>query len=196
MRVLTLTVKGTTPYSQSKKADPDTLPPDLRKQSKETHDDYDNRIWREKTTTDETGQIVVPAASFKQAIDSAAKMLSIQIPGKGKATYTKEFVRGIAIFDPLPLGVLKQDVPFVRIYANADGIRGSGKRVFRTFPVVPAPWGGKLTVHVISESVPDDVVERVVKASGLFVGVGRFRPENGGTNGRYEVTSMQWSEAA
>ena len=115
MRVLTLTVKGTTPYSQSKKADPDTLPPDLRKQSKETHDDYDNRIWREKTTTDETGQIVVPAASFKQAIDSAAKMLSIQIPGKGKATYTKEFVRGIAIFDPLPLGVLKQDVPFVRI---------------------------------------------------------------------------------
>jgi len=51
-------------------------------------------------------------------------------------------------------------------------------------------------VHVISESVPDDVVERVVKASGLFVGVGRFRPENGGTNGRYEVTSMQWSEAA
>jgi len=196
MRVLTLTVKGTTPYSQSKKADPDTLPPDLRKQSKETHDDYDNRIWREKTTTDETGQIVVPAASFKQAIDSAAKMLSIQIPGKGKATYTKEFVRGIAIFDPLPLGVLKQDVPFVRIYANADGIRGSGKRVFRTFPVVPAPWGGKLTVHVISESVPDDVVERVVKASGLFVGVGRFRPENGGTNGRYEITSMQWSEAA
>ena len=196
MRVLTLTVKGTTPYSQSRAFDPDTLPPELRKQPKETHDDYDKRVWREKCTTDETGQIVVPAASFKQAIDSAAKMLSIQIPGKGKATYTKEFVRGIAIFDPLPLAVRKDEVPFVRIHANRDGIRGSGKRVFRTFPVVPAPWGGKLTVHVISESVPDDVVERVVKASGLFVGVGRFRPENGGTNGRYEVTSMQWSEAA
>ncbi len=196
MRLLTVTVKGTTPYSQSRAFDPATLPPDKQKQAKETHDDYDKRMWREKTTTDETGQIVVPAASFKQAIDSAAKMLSIQIPGKGKATYTKEFVRGVAVFDHLPLGIKKDKVPFVRIHANADGIRGSGKRVFRTFPVVPAPWGGKLAIHVISESVPDDIVERVVKASGLFVGVGRFRPENGGTNGRYEVVDMQWSEAA
>lgn len=196
MRVLTVTINGTTPYSQSRAFDPDTLPKDLQKQPKETHDDYDKRVWREKTTTDDSGQIVVPAASFKQAIDSAAKMLSIQIPGKGKATYTKEFVRGIAIFEPLPLGVKKDKVPFVRIHANADGIRGSGKRVFRTFPVVPAPWGGKLTIHVISESVPDDIVERVVKASGLFVGVGRFRPENGGTNGRYEVSDFKWSEVA
>jgi hypothetical protein len=196
MRLLTVNIKGTTPYSQSRAFDPDTLPEELRKQPKETHDDYDKRVWREKTTTDENGQIVVPAASFKQAIDSAAKMLSIQIPGKGKATYTKEFVRGIAVFDPLPLGVQKADVPFVRIHANADGIRGSGKRVFRTFPIVPAPWGGTLQVHVISETVPDDVVERVVKASGLFVGVGRFRPENGGTNGRYDVTDFRWSEVA
>lgn len=196
MRLLTVTIKGTTPYSQSRAFDPDTLPPELQKQPKETHDDYDRRVWREKTTTDAAGQIVVPAPSFKQAIDSAAKMLSIQIPGKGKATYTKEFVRGVAVFDPLPLGMQKTDVPFVRIHANADGIRGSGKRVFRTFPIVPAPWGGKLNIHVISETVPDDVVERVVKASGLFVGVGRFRPENGGTNGRYEVADMQWSEVA
>lgn len=196
MRVLAVTITGTTPYSQSRAFDPETLPDSLQKQPKETHDDYDKRVWREKCTTDATGQIIVPAASFKQAIDSAAKMLSIQIPGKGKATYTKEFVRGIAIFEPLPLGVHKNDVKPVRIHANADGIRGSGKRVFRTFPIIPAPWGGTLEIHVISETVPDDVVERVVAASGKFVGVGRFRPENGGTNGRYTVTDMRWSEAA
>lgn len=189
MRLLTVTINGKSPYSQSKIHETEKL-------AKETHDDYDKRTWREKCTVDAAGQIVVPGPALKQAIDSAAKMLSIQIPGKGKATYTKEFVRGVNVFEDLPLGIKKTAVPVIRLYVNADGIRGSGKRVFRNFPVVPAPWGGKLQIHVISETVPNEVVERVVKASGLFVGVGRFRPENGGTNGRYEVTEMQWSEAA
>jgi hypothetical protein len=196
MRLLTVNIRGTTPYSQSRAFDQDALPADLKKQAKETHDEYDRRVWREKSTTDAYGQIVVPAAAFKQAIDSAAKMLSIQIPGKGKATYTKEFVRGVSVFEALPLGIAKAEVPFVRIHANADGIRGSGKRVFRTFPIVPAPWGGRLDIHVISETVPDEIVERVVKASGLFVGVGRFRPENGGTNGRFQAEGFRWSEVA
>jgi hypothetical protein len=189
MRLLTVTINGKSPYSQSRNHDSEKL-------AKETHEDYDNRTWREKTTTDAKGRIVVPGAAFKQAIDSAAKMLSIQIPSKGKATYTKEFVRGVNVFEDLPLNMHKDEVPMVRLYVNADGIRGSGKRVFRNFPVVPAPWTGKLQIHVISDTVPNDIVERVVKASGLFVGVGRFRPENGGTNGRYEITEMLWSEAA
>jgi len=195
MRLLTVTITGTTPYSQSRAFDQETLPEALRKQPKETHDDYDKRLWREKTTVNARGFVIVPAAGLKQAIDSAAKMLSIQIPNKGKATYSKEFVRGVAVFDALDLGVKKSEVNFIRIHANADGIRGSGKRVFRTFPVIPAPWGGALKIHVISETVPDDIVERVVKASGLFVGVGRFRPENGGSNGRYEVSDYRWTEA-
>lgn len=196
LRILTVTIEGTTTYSQSRAFDQESLHEDWRKRSDETHDAYDARAWREKCTTDETGQIVVPAAAFKQAFDSAAKMLSIQIPGKGKATYTKEVVRGITVFGALPLGVLKDEAVPVRIHANADGIRGSGKRVFKTFPSVPAPWGGELEIAVISETIPVDVVERVVKASGRYVGVGRFRPENGGTNGRYSVTNFRWSEVA
>lgn len=189
MRILTVNIRGTSPYSQSKIHETPKL-------AKETHDDYDQRTWREKTTVDADGQIVVPGVAFKQAIDSAAKMLSIQIPGKGKATYTKEFVRGVNVFEDLALGVRKDEVPMVRLYVNADGVRGSGKRVFRNFPVVPAPWGGQLQIHVISDTVPDEIVEKVVKASGLFVGVGRFRPENGGTNGRFEIAALRWSGAA
>lgn len=187
MRVLTATIRGTSPYSQSRAHETPKL-------AKETHEDYDVRTWREKCTVDEAGQVVIPAGALKQAIDTAASRLSIQIPGKGKATYTKHFVGGVNVFDDLKLGVRKDDVQVIKIHANADGVRGSGKRVWRHFPIIPAPWGGRIEISVPSDVIPDDVVEQVIRASGKFIGVGRFRPEKGGTNGRFEVSDLKWSE--
>lgn len=191
MRMLTVTIRGMSPYSQSRNKDKD-----FPKREDETHEDYDERTWREKSTTDQNGQVVIPNSSFKQAIDSAAKMLSIQVPGKGKATYTKDFVRGVNVFDDLPLGVNKEDVQRIQLYVHANGIRGSASRVWRSFPIIGAPWGGQLEISVLSETLPNEIVEKVVRASGKYIGIGRFRPENGGTNGRYDVTDMTWSEVA
>ena len=80
----------------------------------------------------------------------------------------------------------------VRIHANADGVRGSGKRVFRTFPVIPV-WSGVLDVMISDPDLPDAVFERVVIAAGRCQGVGRFRPEKGGSNGRFTVTKFEWA---
>src|SRR5690606_30989192 len=99
------------------------------KLNKETHDDYEVRTWREKSNYDEDGIVFIPAMAFKQAVDSAAKMLSTQIPGKGKSTYTKHFLSGCLCTENLSIGVHKDDMPPITINANSDGVRGSGKRV-------------------------------------------------------------------
>jgi hypothetical protein len=30
--------------------------------------------------------------------------------------------------------------------------------------------------------------------AGMFIGIGRFRPEKGGTNGRFKIESIDWQD--
>lgn len=183
-KAVTVTMESITPYSASRQHDTPL-------NEKEDRGAWEARTWREKLNVDDRGMAVIPAMAFKQALDKCAKVLSIQVPGKGKATYTKHFLSGVLCEADVPLGIHKDDVASVTINANADGVRGSGKRVKRTFPQIPR-WTGKARFIVLDDAITKEVFERVMKESGQFVGVGRFRPENGGLNGRFKVTSFAW----
>ena len=34
----------------------------------------------------------------------------------------------------------------------------------------------------------------VLGIAGMFIGLGRFRPEKGGTNGRFQTVSLKWQD--
>ena len=184
MRTVTVSLESTAPYSQSRMHDAPKL-------DKETHDAYDRRTWREKANYDENGIIEIPAMGLKQSLDRAAKVLGEQIPGKGKATYSKFFTSGVLCTGNVSLGVHKDEVGSQTINANADGVRGSGKRVKRTFPVVPS-WKGVAEFVILDDTITPEVFERTLQTAGQIVGVGRFRPENGGLNGRFKPTEFVW----
>lgn len=186
MRQVKVNIESMSPYSQSRMHDAPRL-------NKETHEDYEKRTWREKANYDDNGIIFIPAMAFKQALDAAAKKLGEQIPGKGKSTYTKHFVADVICDANVSLGVMKEDVPGVTINANSDGIRGSGKRVKRTFPVI-AKWQAMACFTILDDTVTPDVFERTLIASGMGIGIGRFRPEKGGLNGRFRPTNFEWQK--
>lgn len=186
MKKVTIHLRSIAPYTQSRQHH-------IPKNEKENPQDYEERTWREKTTVNDDGLICIPAMAFKQALDRSAKMLSIQIPGRGKATYTKHFTAGVMIPENLCLGVKKEEAMKITINANSDGVRGSGKRVVRHFPQIPK-WEGALDVFIIDETITPDVFERHAKEAGMLVGVGQYRPENGGTNGRFVCDKFDWSE--
>lgn len=185
MRKVTVKIEGLSPYSQSRQHDEPKL-------DKETHDAYDVRTWREKANYDANGIVYIPAMAFKQALDAAAKKLGEQIPGKGKATYTKFFVADVICDANVSLGVSKNDVASVTINANADGVRGSGKRVKRTFPVINE-WSATAEFTILDDTVTPTVFERTLTTAGLGIGIGRFRPEKGGLNGRFKPTKFEWA---
>ena len=122
-------------------------------------------------------------------------MLSMQIPGRGKATYTKHFAAGIIVPGDLRLGIKKDAVARIAVNCNADGVRGSGKRVLRFFPQVPT-WSGDLEAVVLDETITPAVFEKHAKEAGMLVGVGQNRPENGGSSGRFRCEKFVWSELA
>jgi hypothetical protein len=190
MKTCICEIQGTSLYSQSRPHEDPKLP-------KETADAYDLRTWRSRLNTNDDGVVVIPSMALKQAIDKCAKVLGIQIPGRGKNTYTKHFLAGCMLEDNVIVrdkgGPIHADaVISARIHCNADGVRGSGKRVFRTFPIIPAGWTAKPSFIILDDQITQEVFEHHLVESGKYVGIGRFRPENGGTNGRFVVKSFKW----
>jgi len=189
MRIITAKLEGTTPYSQSRKYD-HTCP----KKDKESAADYDLRTWRERCTTNDDGIVCIPGMAIKMALDATAKKLKEKVPGKGAKTWIDYVIGGVVPSDLMfPIGVSKDKVDFIDIWANADGVRGSGKRVMRRFPIIKK-WSCTISLDVLDNSLPADLIERYLGEAGLIVGIGRFRPEKGGMNGRFRVKSVKWSE--
>ncbi|CAK1568577.1 Uncharacterised protein [Burkholderia pseudomallei] len=184
MKTAIATIKGVSPYSQSKHYNTEKLPKELAK-------DYEMRTWRDRLHATDDGTVFIPPMSFKNCLSEAAKFLSLQIPGKGKATYTKHFEAGVLVTDALHLNIKKDDVPGEWLFVPADGIRGSGKRVEKCFPVIHQ-WNGDVTFHILDETITRDVFEHVLTQAGAFIGIGRFRPRNNGFYGRFKLESLNW----
>ena len=184
MKTAIATLRSTSPYSQSKHYQTEKL-------AKELHNDYEARTWRDRLHSDESGNVFIPPMSFKNCLSDAAKFLSIQIPGKGKATYTKHFEAGVLVVDALILPIKKEDVPGEWLFVPSDGVRGSGKRVEKCFPVIHQ-WGGKVEFLIFDETITEDVFTSVLNQAGAFIGIGRFRPRNNGFYGRFKVENVDW----
>ena len=175
------------PYSSSRNHE-------IPKKEKESADVHDLRTWRERAHyDDDTKEVYIPSMAFKFALMDVAKRLNLQIPGRGKSTYAKSFTQGVLCVERVMLGVKVDAMQAVRVYCHADGVRGSGKRVFRTFPFLPK-WKGILRVMLTDDLLPKDIFERVLRECGMVNGVGRFRAGNGGLNGMFRVTKIKWAD--
>lgn len=183
MKAVEVKIVSRSPYSQSRMHASAKL-------EKESHDAYEQRTWREKCNFDQDGIVYIPAMAFKQALDTVAKRLGEKTTGKG--TLTKHFVGGVVCAENASISFKKDEAPPITILANSDGIRGSGKRVPRTFPQWPS-WEANVTFWIMDETVTNAAFERHLKEAGKFIGIGRFRPEKGGLNGRFEPVSFNWT---
>lgn len=185
MKTAVATLKSVSPYSQSRHYTADKLEKELAR-------DYESRTWRERLHVTEDGNVFIPPMSFKNCMSEAAKFLGMQIPGKGKSTYTKHVEAGVLVTEPLILPNQKDEVKGEWLFVPSDGVRGSGKRVDKCFPVIHE-WAGEVTFYILDETVTEDVFKKILTQAGMFIGIGRFRPRNNGFYGRFSVESVKWS---
>ena len=199
MKKITFTLRGASPLSWSKVID-------VQKETGEASDAFEQRIWRLRFHTDEKGNIVIPGNAIKGALEKVAAYLGETVPGKGKATYTKHYCAGLLVPDAIPIGVhisgAKAEgvyppchidsVKSERVYVPSDGKPGGAKRVWKTFPFVPAGWEGTGVIYVLDPLLESctDTIRRHLEHAGKFIGLGRFRPINRGFYGRFTVESF------
>jgi hypothetical protein len=173
------------PYSQSKYIQE-------KKTRDETHADFEKRSWQQRCHWDDSGRVYIPPMSFKNCLSEAAKYKSIQIPGKGKSTYTKHFEAGVLVVDPLVLEVTKDTLQSEWLHVPSDGRRGGTTRVEKCFPLIPQ-WSGAVEFLILDEIITPEVFEEHLTDAGSFIGIGRFRPRNNGFYGRFKVEGIKWA---
>lgn len=189
-RLCRVEMRSTSPYSQSHYFKSE-------RGDKETPLEFDQRCWIEKAHIAENGQAYIPPMALKRSIDEAAKRLAIR--KKGQTLFTKYIEAGTACVEEVYLHdwdmrpITQERIKSQSLMCDAEGKKGSrgGKMVLRTFPLFPQ-WTATAELHVFDASIPNHVYERCVRSAGVFVGLGRFRPENGGYYGRFEVTAIEW----
>ena len=187
--IATLTLSSISPMTQSRQHDTPKL-------EGESHDALDQRTWRNKLhveTRDGKSVVTIPATAIHQCFVAAAKYSKKQIPGQGKATWTAKFAAGIMLIENPSTGIDPETTKPTVISANADGVRGSGKRVTRRFPTLPE-WKTTFDVYILDPIITQDVFREMVEIAGIFVGLGQFRPANQGTNGRFKIAALRWQD--
>ncbi len=191
MKMLTARLKSASPYSQSKHYKAEEM-------QGESKDDYAMRTWRNYMHADKDGNVFIPPGAFKNCLSEAAKFMSIPVPGKGKATYTKNFEAGVLVVKGPYLGLKVDDAVNEALFLPADGRRGSGKRVMKYYPLI-SEWEADVEFVIVDETVLQSsvkdksrtVFQDVLEGAGQFIGIGRFRPRQNGYYGRFDVISIK-----
>src|SRR5262249_1189375 len=191
MRIATATIIGLSPYSQSKHHD---IPAAFEKESNAA---YDLRTWREHCTVDDNDVVAIPGMAIKLGLELAASKFQERVPEKGQKTW-KDFINGgvfpaeqcFPVWTPgegrkwKPL--LKSEIGSIPVFCHANGKRRTASRVIRTYPIVNK-WRANISLHVVDDVVTEEVLRRYLEEVGSTIGIGRFRPENSGMNGRFLV---------
>lgn len=184
MRTAFAHLKSVSPYSQSKYIRE-------KKSRDQTHAEFEEQNWRQRLHVNHDGNVFIPPMSFKNCLSEAAKYKSIQIPGKGKSTYTKHFEAGILCFNPVTLPDKASEVQGEWLHVPSDGRRGGTTRVEKCFPIIPA-WEGVVEFLIVDDLIDDETFKTHLEDAGRFIGVGRFRPRNNGYYGRFSVEKIDW----
>lgn len=161
----------------------------------ETHDDFEKRTWMQRAHLSEDGIVMIPAQAFKSALCEAAKYSSIKIPGKGQSTYTRRIVSGVMCLDDVSTGVPKEDIIEHPQHVPSDGVSGSGKRVWKSFPKIMS-WEATVKFLILDEIVTKEIFTEFMVNAGRFIGLGVWRPENKGAWGRFSVEKVEFKEGS
>ncbi len=160
-------------------------------------DVFEEEHWRERMHVNSDGQVYVPPGMVKITVEKAAQFLSEKT--KGNQTYTKHFTAGTMVTEPMILldnkskPVMAAEVESERLFVPSDGKRGGSKRVWKRFPIIDAGWRIHCKIYILDQLLQDkiDKVEEYLRFGGKMIGLGRYRPINGGYYGRYIVENCK-----
>ena len=185
MKTVTATIEGVSPYSPGRAIQ-------SAKATGESHEAFEERTWKERIHADSKGNVFIPAVAIKLCLEDCATFLSETVKGKGKATWTKHFKAGIMCVQNAYIGQTVEDVEKEKLFVPSDGRKGGSTRVWKSFPIFQE-WIAEIEIIVLDPLLIDntDKIREYLDHSGKFIGLGRWRPRNGGTNGRFKLIDFK-----
>lgn len=133
----------------------------------------------------EDGRVVVPVENVRASIRDGAKLSKM-----GKEISRKVFLDGEAIplvYDgPKDPAKLFEDARF----RDVRSVRVGQQRVMRTRPIFRG-WSLSFTAYWEPDAFDVELFRQCLESAGKFIGLGDFRPDKGGTYGRFSVAKLE-----
>jgi hypothetical protein len=195
IRHITIDVKGVSPLLQNRKSLmlDRVKRPELNKQRGENYTDLENRTWKLKAHINDQNHVYCPGEWFKRTIMATQKRgkYPLQPPGSRSKNQTMlpYFISGLFIEDSEILinknPITEKDLlPFESVVTPP----GQGS-VICIRPMIKDPWYLNVNITIIDDAISEKCVFDVMNWCGLYMGIGDFRPQNGGNFGRFEITN-------
>lgn len=182
MKTFEAELRSLTPYSQGRYHN-------TPKEVKELDPAYEKRTVLNKLHTS-MNEIFIPPMCFKLMLESTAGYSGERVPGKGQETYTKHYRRGVICAEPVMLGIKPDEVRIEELFLPSQPGKPKSPRVWKSFPIIDK-WAGVLQIIAVDDIFTADVIHRHLAMGGLITGLGVWRPENSGMNGKFEVTAFR-----
>lgn len=148
------------------------------KDQRKTQDDVESYLY-----ADEQGKLVQPSTHIIGSLKRAG--VKFQIPGQGKTTYKNLMGSGAVIIDPVMIPHLIQAWTIDR-----RPVVVQKARIVRSRPILKE-WALSFFVEYDQDEIPKSVLKELFDYAGRRVGLGDFRPDKGGSFGRFIVTKFE-----
>lgn len=156
--------------------------------------EWDAEQWKTRAYWDESGHMMIPGIAFKRSIEEASRYNPKIL--KRQSTYTALFESSLIVMNDIILPATMDTVEGVSLYLPSDGKRSSARgakstRVWRKYPTVKQ-WSGEITFTIMDDRITEEIFKQAVKDAGMFIGIGTWRPQRGGMNGRFDAKVLSF----
>lgn len=135
---------------------------------------------------------LLPADMLKAGFAESSKALQNRM---GSA-----FARGVQIFDDVPLeyeGPTEANEMWdAGLFRNDGGSRNGGALVWITRVAIPRGWQARFNLLCDTSQVELQTLQSMIEATGKYIGLGSWRPANGGRFGRFTLDEFNAVEVA
>lgn len=174
MRTVSVKIEGTTPLLQHRFPEEDNPEGKSKKKKKE----YDSQEQCEKALyQSEDGIIYQPADCLKGALMKASTSFQYE----GKKTY-KEIIAGSVFIQPDAIPHLNQ-----KWVIDRRAVVIQRARIMRARPKFDK-WALKFEMEYDEDFISKDKLKEILDFAGARKGIGDYRPEKGGSFGKFIVT--------
>lgn len=187
MRKFRIQVEGVTPYMQHRMDD--IKLEQWVKQRGPTYESYD--ISNPLVLADFHSHIhfngsieyFIPADHFRMSMIESGKMVKGKVGGATKSM--SNVVAGMFIVTPERIQIPKWDTIDKRSAVNRN-IKG------RIIVIRPKwnNWRAEFTLSVDEDTITNEMIAKIIRYSGKYIGIGSYRPQCKGQFGRYDLISM------
>jgi hypothetical protein len=177
--IVNVKLEGTSPLLQNRfAAEGMPAPKATVKNMSKITDDVDSKLYK-----DSDGNIYQPSTHIIGTMKKAGARF--QIPGQGKLTYKNMIGSGVIIVTPDAIVHNNQEWE-----TDSRSVIIGRARIIRQRPVFK-DWSIDFQLDIDEEEINGEVVKDILDHAGKRVGIGDFRPEKGGSFGRFHVTKWK-----